>query len=330
MLWLYFFLMNCAPVPQQSTRKILIEGFAQGTSYHITYYAADSVVKKQQIDSLFNVLDNSLSIYKPNSVISRFNRSRKSLRIDKHLETVVVKAKGVWKDTDGVFDITVQPLVKAWGFGNETISRLPDSPTINSILPCVGTEMLRIAKNRLYKQQKCVTIDVNGIAQGYSVDVIADFLEQNQLASYLVEIGGEIRIKGNKPDGEKMKIGIEAPGGLENETVMQKIITLNEGAVTTSGNYRKFHESEGKRINHIINPVTGYPVENELISVTVIAKDAITADAYDNTLLAMGLKEALAFVEKREDMAAFFIYKTNDGKVTDTASSRFYQYLVDE
>lgn len=330
MLWLYLFLMNCTPASQQSTRKILIEGFAQGTSYHITYYAADSVVKKQQIDSLFNVLDNSLSIYKPNSVISRFNRSRKSLRIDKHLETVVVKAKEVWKDTDGVFDITVQPLVKAWGFGNETISRLPDSPTINSILPCVGTEMLRIAKNRLYKQQKCVTIDVNGIAQGYSVDVIADFLEQNQLASYLVEIGGEIRIKGNKPDGEKMKIGIEAPGGLENETVMQKIITLNEGAVTTSGNYRKFHESEGKRINHIINPVTGYPVENELISVTVIAKDAITADAYDNALLAMGLKEALAFVEKREDMAAFFIYKTNNGKATDTASTRFYQYLVDE
>lgn len=172
-------------------------------------------------------------------------------------------------------------------------------------------------------------MDVNGIAQGYSVDVIASFLAQQNINQFLVEIGGEIRINGRKPtDGSMMKIGIETPSDDPFQPVaMNKIVTFEEGAITTSGSYRKFYESGGKRISHIINPITGYPVHNELISVTVYAKDAITADGYDNALMLMGLDDALRFVEANKEIAAHFIYTDKNGLVSDTSSSRFTSLL---
>ncbi len=329
MIWHLFLFISLFFQPRQPLQQYFIEGTAQGTTYHITYYATDSIVKKVQADSLFRMLDQSLSIYQPRSVISRFNKAKKKLKIDNHLATVVTRSQEVWKDTDGLFDITVQPLVKAWGFGVRPVAQYPDSITIAGILPCIGTEKIKLDNLTLIKQKQCVTIDVNGIAQGYSVDVIADFLDARGLSAYIVEVGGEIRVKGRKPDGGKMKIGIEAPGNAGNAgQIMQRIISLEQGAVTTSGNYRKFHETDGNLIHHIIDPVTGYPTRNELISVTVIAPDAMTADAYDNALMAMGLTKALAFVEKKEDVAAFFIYRNDNGEVSDTASSRFRQYFV--
>jgi thiamine biosynthesis lipoprotein len=161
------------------------------------------------------------------------------------------------------------------------------------------------------------------------VDVLAAFLETHGIKNYLVELGGEIRILGRKqPGNDKMKIGIEAPG--EDElalSMMQKILPLDHGAITTSGSYRKFYESEGKKITHIIDPRTAYPVQNELISVTVYAPDAMTADAFDNALMVMGLQKGLQWVEKRKDLAAHFIYRTKTGAVADTASSRFYKLI---
>jgi thiamine biosynthesis lipoprotein len=180
----------------------------------------------------------------------------------------------------------------------------------------------------LIKTKPCVKLDVNGIAQGYSVDVIADFLEKNGISNYIVEIGGEIRVNGKKPGGGKMKIGIEAPGDYASEpSIMQQVVELDNGAITTSGNYRKYYESKGKKITHIINPLTGYAVDNELISVTVFAKDAITADAFDNALMLMGLKRALQFVREEKDLEAYFIYQKLDGSVSDTASAGFYQLI---
>jgi len=195
---------------------------------------------------------------------------------------------------------------------------------VRTLLKCVGSDKLSLKGNYLSKRKPCITVDVNGIAQGYSVDVIAAFLETHGISVYIVEIGGEIRTKGKKPDGTKMKIGIEAPGNYENEpSVMQKIVALENTAITTSGSYRKFHESDGKKFSHIIDAKTGFPVQKEMISVTVVANDATTADAYDNVLMALGVKKGLAFVEARKDMAAYFIYKNPDGTISDTASSRF-------
>lgn len=311
-------------------QKIQLVGFAQGTTWHVTYYAEDSVVKKNQLDSILIALDSSLSIYKNYSIISRFNRAKKSILIDEHFANVISKSIEVWKASDGLFDITVMPLVQAWGFGIKEVRQYPDSAKIKLLLHCIGTDKIALKGKLLTKTKPCITVDVNGIAQGYSVDVLAGFLERNGIHNYIVEIGGEIRVKGKKlPENEKMKIGIEAPGDYSEDdvSILQKIISLDSGAITTSGNYRKFHESNGKKFSHTISPVTGFPIQNELISVTVFAKDAITADAYDNVLMAMGLDQALAFVENRNDMSAYFIYKKTDGSIADTASKRFSELI---
>jgi thiamine biosynthesis lipoprotein len=206
---------------------------------------------------------------------------------------------------------------------------LPDFATIQSLKNCVNSAYLYRQGNKLLKKKPCIKIDVNGIAQGYSVDVLAGFLEIHGITNYLVEVGGEIRVKGHKqPGNEKMKIGIEAPGDNDFQlSMIRKIIVTDSGAITTSGSYRKFYESEGKRISHIIDPRTGYSAQNELISVTVYARDAITADAFDNALMVMGLQKALQFVERRNDISAHFIYRTKTGAVADTASTRFYKLL---
>lgn len=303
-----------------------INGLAQGTTYHIVYYAQDSVVKKQQVDSILNSLDSSLSIYKPYSLINTFNNSDNGAQLDEHLYAVINKSLNTYKQTGGIFDITVFPLVQAWGFAAKHPDALPDSAKILELKKCVSSEYLQLKDHYLSKTKPCVQIDVNGIAQGYSVDIVANYLVQQNIHDYVVEIGGEIRVNGHKPDGEKMKIGIEAPGNdSTDEEMMEKVLQMDHGAITTSGSYRKFYESDGKKISHIINPFTGYSAQNELISVTVYAKDAFTADAYDNALMVMGLQNAMQFVEKRKDMAAFFIYRKPDGIVADTASSRFYK-----
>jgi thiamine biosynthesis lipoprotein len=330
MRYLCVLLVTCtAFIHQPAWRKIQITGKAQGTSYHITWYARDSTFGQQQIDSILAKIDTSLSIYNPQSLISKFNNSGKGVVMDAHLHTVFNKSMYTYRQTGGIFDITVQPLVQAWGFGPQKVNSLPDSATIKSLKTCVSSINLYTKGNTLLKKKPCTRIDVNGIAQGYSVDVIAGFLEAHGIQNYLVELGGEIRVKGFKqPGGEKMKIGIEAPGEDDFQlSMISKVIAADRGAITTSGSYRKFYESEGKKITHIIDPRTGYPTQNELISVTVYASDAITADAFDNALMVMGLKKALQFVERRKDLAAHFIYRTATGAVADTASSRFYKLL---
>lgn len=309
-------------------RKTEIDGYAQGTTYHITYYANDSIVTKFQIDSILKKIDSSLSLYKPYSLINQFNNSDSGISIDSHLMNVLVASFATYNATHGLFDITVEPLVQAWGFGAIKNTEMPDSIAIQQILTCVGTNKLLLNKTFLSKQKPCVKIDMNGIAQGYSVDVLAGFLEQYGIENYVVELGGELRIKGRKPNNEKMKIGIESPGDDEMDAeLMQQVIELDSGAITTSGNYRKYYESGGKKISHLIDPRTGYSIQNEMISVSVYAQDAITADAFDNALMVMGCDSALHFVEQRKNIAAYMIYRKPDGTVADTASSAFYSLI---
>ena len=309
-------------------KRFQLNGTAQGTTYHITYYAADSFVIKKQIDSILDKIDSSLSLYKSYSLINQFNNSKSGLEVDEHFINVVKKAKEVYKATGGLFDVTIYPLTDAWGFGPSVKDSMPDSNKVRQLVSCVNSSFIYLQGKKLIKKKPCVQLDANGIAQGYSVDVIAGFFEKKGITRYLVELGGEIRIKGRKyPENEKMKIGIESPGADPEFPMIEKVIWLDNGAVTTSGNYRRYYESDGKKITHLIDPKTGYPIRNELISVTVFAKDAITADGYDNALMGMGLKKALAFVEKRKDIAAHFIYQKKDGTTADTMSRRFRALL---
>ncbi len=309
-------------------RGYYLSGYAQGTTYNITYYAADSLVSAFEIDSIMSSLDSSLSLYKPYSLISAFNNAEKEVEMDDHLKKVIEKAIKISKETNGISDPTVFPLVQAWGFGPKEDSSSPDSATINKILSCVGVNNIYIDKNKLVKRNACTEIDLNGIAQGYSVDVVAAFLDKKGIKNYLVEIGGEIVIKGKKyPGAKKMSVGIETPSHDPMESsIMYQVVYPGNGAITTSGNYRRFHESGGKIVSHLIDPRSGYPFTNELLSVTVWAKDAISADGYDNALMGMGLNKALAFLKKHPELQAFLIYKTKDGIVKSASTKGFKKF----
>ena len=311
-------------------RKFQLNGNAQGTTYHITYFASDSIVTSFQIDSVLDKIDSSLSLYKPWSLINQFNNGSEKIRMDEHFGKVVRRSLEITADSKGIFDLTVFPLVQAWGFGPVKVDTVPSDSQIETIKQCVSSSYLKIEGEWLYKTKPCVKLDPNGIAQGYSVDVLARFLERNGISNYLVELGGEIRIKGKKQPGNlPFTIGIEAP--VENEFTedkLEKTITVDSGAITTSGSYRKFKQSNGRTISHIIDARTGYPSVNELISVTVYAKDAITADGYDNVLMVMGLDEAFRFVKERKDISAYFIYRKKDGSIGDTATTEFYRMIT--
>ncbi|MEJ1238389.1 FAD:protein FMN transferase [Chryseolinea sp. T2] len=330
--FLLFLLLSCGATRRgdQVLLPFQFKGLAQGTTYQVTYYASDSVVTAGDLNDIFLRIDSSLSVYKPYSVISRFNDASEKIKMDTHLRKVLEKSAVIYRETKGISDVTVYPLVEAWGFGPKRSKGVPDSSAIRSILPCVGAEKIEMAGDWLIKKLPCVKIDLNGIAQGYTVDVISSILEQHGIRNYLVEVGGEIRSRGLKqPGNTSFKIGIEAPAGDFDETVIKRVVEIKNGAVTTSGNYRRYYESDGRIISHLINPKTGYPLNNELISVTVFANDAITADGYDNALMGMGLKDAFSFLEKHKDLQAHFIFRTQSGAVADTATTGFYKMFID-
>jgi len=315
--------------PKKDLQEFNIHGYAQGTDYSIKYFASDSLVTKSNVDSILAVIDASMSLYKPNTLINRFNAAAQGLKLDPHLLKVIKKSFAIYKDTQGKFDATVEPLVQAWGFGAKPIREFPDSAAIKAILPCVGMNKIHLIGDSLYKDKPCLQIDLNGIAQGYSVDVVADYLLAKGVAAFVVEIGGELRIKGPKPDGSPMRIGVEGPAvGAGDEPVIRHVIQLNDGAVTTSGNYRKFVARGKKKVSHLINPKTGYPLDNALISVTLYAKDALTADGYDNAVMAMDLKEALRFVHSKKGMEAYIVYHRNHGMLADTMTRGFRKMII--
>jgi thiamine biosynthesis lipoprotein len=314
---------------QKDQQQFTIHGFAQGTDYTVKYFAEREVIAKQEVDSILLKIDSSMSLYKPYSLINKFNAAAEGQMIDSQFKKVIQKSFEINKDTKGKFDVTVAPLVQAWGFGPKPINNYPDKFAIKQLLKLVGMDKLKLEGSYLKKKKPGLQIDLNGIAQGYSVDVVADYLYKRGIKSFVVEIGGELRIEGLKPDGTARKIGIEGPpADPAAEPDIKHVISIEKGAVTTSGNYRKWLQKGSKKIAHLIDPKTGYPLNNQMISVTIYARDAMTADGYDNAIMAMGVQEALDFIEAREDMQAYLIYHRKDGSIADTLTSGFKKMMI--
>lgn len=315
---------------QKDYQRQQINGFAQGTTYSIVYYTQDKEIEKLEIDSILNAIDLSMSLYIPNSLISRFNSYQtKEIVLDDHFRKVIEKSFLLNKQSQGIFDVTVEPLVQLWGFGAKKVNRLPNNKEVDSVLQYVGMDKLKLQGNKLIKLKDGVKVDVNGIAQGYSVDVLADYLESKSINHYVIEIGGELRVKGPKPDGSAMKIGIEKPQKKgSGDELMNDIIHINSGAITTSGNYRKYIQQNNKMISHHINPKNGQPFGGEIISATVYATDAISADGYDNVIIAKKANEAIDFANKHPDLEIYLIYKSKDGYIKDTLSTGFKKLLI--
>jgi thiamine biosynthesis lipoprotein len=259
----------------------IITGFAQGTSYKIVYYPEHQAIQKSQVDAILQQLDSSLSIYKPYSLISQFNHPETSeIKVDKHLKNVLAGSFKHWKLSKGKFDITVAPLSELYGLGNKAVSPSPSPAQIKSALDLVGMKNISLVQDMLIKHKPGVKIDVNGIAQGYSVDVLAEFLESKDIHNYLVELGGEIKTKGTHPDGRKFKIALEIPSK-NSDSLQYKTLEIYHTAITTSG----------AKKHHHINPKTGKIYSTAMLSVSVFAKTAMDADAFDNYIIAMKPKK---------------------------------------
>ena len=292
-----------------------IAGFTQGTTYHITYESKSGEDLKTSVDSMLADFDRSLSTYLPASLITRFNNNEPGLHADKKFTDVFIKSYEVFKKTDGAFDITVAPIVNALGFGTSKDTLNVDSTMIDSLRQYVGMDKVKLQGDTLVKTDSHVTLDVNALAQGYSVDVVADYLENRKIKNYMVEIGGEVRARGKNEQGDYWRIGIDKPVDGNNfpGTELQSIVKLNDHSLATSGNYRKFYEKNGIKYVHTINPKTGYPVISNLLSATVVASDCMTADAYATAFMVMGTDRSIKFLNENRFLDAYLIYSDEKG-----------------
>ena len=292
-----------------------ISGYTQGTTYNITYQDPDSTDYQEQLEKLLEEFDQSLSTYIPSSIVSRMNQGIPDVVADEYFRICFLAAEEVYAATGGAFDITVAPVVNAWGFGFTERSRV-DSALIDSLLQFVGMNMISLRENKLVREREGMMLDMNAIAQGYAVDVLAEFFDAENIENYLVEIGGEVRCSGKNRFGLDWRIGIDKPiDGLQLPGVqMQAIVQISGRSLATSGNYRRFYEEDGIKYSHTIDPFTGYPVQHGLLSATVVASDCMRADAYATAFMVMGYEKARSFLEKHKYLDAYLIFNDEIGE----------------
>jgi FAD:protein FMN transferase len=301
-----------------------IQGTAQGTSYHIKYADVKARDFTVQVDSILDAFDQSLSTYKPGSIISQMNRNDPAARADFWFTGVFNKAMEVSAATDGAFDITVGPLVNAWGFGRDSTPQV-DSAIIDSLLQFVGYRKVKLVDGKLIKSDPRMFIDVNALAQGYSCDVLASWLESQGISHYMIEVGGEVRVRGKNPDGGRWRIGIDRPvmGNMIPGEELEAVVVLTKKSLATSGNYRKYHEINGVKYAHTINPHTGYPVMQNLLSASIIAQDCMTADAYATACMVIGLEKSKKLLMSHPELQGFLIYNDEEGQYKIWKTDKF-------
>lgn len=311
---LLFFITACKQEKKVSETKL--QGLVFGTTYHITYL--DNVDYQKSIDSLFQVVNKSLSTYMPTSDISKINKGDSTVVIDDLFLEVFQKSKRIYKETDGYFDPTVCNLVNAWGFGYKKEKKDLDTLQVNELMKQVGLDKVNLKGRNIQKQFKEACLDFNSIAKGYGIDVVGRFLESKNITNYLVEIGGEIRAKGKNSRNSFWKVAIDDPNADGTRSV-SRFIELNNQSMASSGNYRKFRVGKnGQKYVHTINPKTGFATESNLLSATVYgAVDCADVDAYATAFMAMGLEKSKEFLNKYPQVKAILLYVDKDGKITD-------------
>ncbi len=292
---------------------LYVSGEAQGTTYNINYEDSLNRNFKISIDSLLTQFDNSLSTYKEGSEINRFNKNDSLIFNLPYFLPVLKESKKAFEASKGAFDPTVYPLINAWGFGPEK-QVFPDSTEITEILNYVGFDKIQFNETRVIKTIDNVSLDFNAIAQGYSIDVLYNFLTSKGINNLMVELGGELRVGGVNESGDLWSIGIDNPKP-EASSDRIAIIKLDNQAISTSGNYRKYFELDGVKYGHTINPKTGYPVQRDIISASVIAPNCMEADVWSTAFMVTGLEEAKKILEEQSHLLALFIYEDENGEL---------------
>jgi FAD:protein FMN transferase len=300
---------------EKSLPPISFVGEAQGTYYLVTYFDTKSRNLQPQVDSLLKAFDQSVSLWEPESILSRVNRGDSLVDLDLVFLYNFKLSKEVAEATDGAFDFTVAPLVRAYGFGPKGRSEITPQ-LIDSLKSIVDFRKVRLENGRVVKDDPRISFDFNAVAQGYSVDLIAQMLVSRGINSFIVDVGGEIYAHNKKPDGSNWLVGIETPAEAKtDDRHVGSVVRVENKAIATSGNYRKYYEKDGMRYSHTIDPKTGYPVEHSLLSVTVMAENAALADAYATAFMVMGHERAIIFVEKYPGMEAHFIWSGSKGNI---------------
>jgi thiamine biosynthesis lipoprotein len=312
-----FLLFGCGNQPYKPMAEY--SGYAQGTTFHII---CDSSAKEldREIEQLFKEVDYSMSLWDSTSIISRFNKSKNGLWVDEHFYTVFELSRRIYDETGGAFNPAVYPLVQLWGFGADRFSEdsvAEKNTRADSLLKWTKfsdftlTETVRDSAGKKFrwlgKRHPENKLDFNGIAQGYTVDLLCTFLDKKGIENYMVEVGGEVRAKGANRQMKPWQIGIDKPTPEGETRIIQAIVNLENKSLATSGNYRKFYEKDGKKFSHTIDPATGKPAENMLLSTSVFAPTAAEADAYATAFMVMGAGKATEFLRSRKQLSAYLI-----------------------
>lgn len=292
------------------------EGFIFGTVYHITYQS-DRNYQKEYIEDVgeLNWVNDEFSMFDKNSTVSRINANRTPINISDRFLSVYRLAQEVSRETNGAFDITVAPLVNAWGFGFKH-QKLPDKKQVDSLLQFVGMDKFRITPTRRYeKSDSRVMLDFSAIAKGYGADVVARFLRTKGIKNFMVEIGGEVVASGISEKRVPWKIGVTKPSDDSTSTDMQlqTVLNITDIAMATSGNYRNFYYKGGRKYAHTIDPRTGYPVQHNILSATVLADECAKADAYATSFMVLGLEETKKVLARHPELMAYLIYSDAKG-----------------
>jgi thiamine biosynthesis lipoprotein len=312
---------------QRAAAYITEGGTVFGTFYTLTYQHDGSL--RDTIEGALRSVDFSLSTFNRQSTISRINRNE-AVTADTLFAHVFRRSMEVSRATDGAFDITVAPLVNAWGFGFKE-SAFPDSLTIDSLLPFTGyTRVSLSADGCVIKQDPRIQLDCSAIAKGYGVDRVAQLLRDQGVENFLVDIGGEVVVSGKNSQGNPWNIGINKPvdDRLATDNEMQTTLRIDRGAIATSGNYRNFYYKDGKKYAHTIDPRTGYPVQHSLLSATVVAHDCTTADAYATAFMVLGVERAGQIAQAHPELEVYLIYADEQGQNRVYASKGMESYLL--
>ena len=297
------------------------QGAVFGTTYHITYnHNADL---STDITRVLKDVDNSLSTFNANSTISLVNKNLQ-VELDSMFLYVFHLAQHVAETTSGAFDITVAPAVNAWGFGFKNSETITDF-IIDSLKTIVGYEKVREEQGTIVKDDSRIMLDCSAIAKGYGCDMVAALFDSVGITDYMVEIGGEIVVKGMNSKGSDWRIGISKPmdDSLATDSELQTVLSLTDISMATSGNYRNYYYKDGKKYAHTINPATCSPVNHNLLSVTVLAKECAIADAYATAMMVMGLDKAMDLCDRIPEIEAYFIYQNETGVIQTCSTPGF-------
>ena len=308
---------------QDSSKEKVFTGEALGTTYQIKYFSEKDFNFKRSLDSIIEEINSSMSTYREDSDISKINRGDSTIAVDQNFTNVFQASKKVYQESKGYFDPSVGKLVNAYGFGPDKPLKQMDSLQLDSLLILIGLDKVSLSKKgTIQKENSGIYLDFNAIAKGYNIDVIAEFLEAEEVEDYLIELGGELRAHGkNQDSGKNWLVGIDDPFQQDSERSVARVLELKNRSLATSGNYRKFREdtATGQKYVHTINPLTGKAEKSNLLSASVLAKNCMLADAYATAFMAMGFEKSLEIQKNLTDVEVFLIY-TEDG-VTKTYSS---------